>query len=88
MRSLKKAAFETGFGVAAARAKTPLKTTNSIRGLELLRRAGIDPAVVDSRPLNVIMNDEIPYAKWDKQANLMKRAGYKDWQDFQKRRSW
>jgi len=37
---------------------------------------------LDQRPLTQIMNDEIPYARWNRQRETMRRAGYADYQDF------
>ena len=31
----------------------------------LLKRAGVDPVTVDKRSLGEIMNDSIPYEKWE-----------------------
>jgi len=41
-----------------------------------MERGGLDPILLDRRPLHQILNDEIPYAKWDRQLYLIKRAGY------------
>lgn len=32
---------------------------------EIMRRAGRDPVWADRRPLSEIMNDEIPYERWE-----------------------
>lgn len=49
---------------------------------EMLRRARIDPVRVDTRPLSAIMDDFIPYEKWEKQSELMRRAGYRNHQEL------
>jgi hypothetical protein len=49
---------------------------------EILRRAGIDPVRVDKRPLSEVLDDYIPYAKWERQAEAMRRAGYYNHQDL------
>jgi hypothetical protein len=59
-------------------------TTN--RRTEQLRRAGRTPEWADKRPLNEVMNDEIPYARWEKQAALIERAGFTSWVELLKRR--
>lgn len=46
---------------------------------EMLRRAGIDPAQIDARPLSVIMDDEIPFTRWEREEVLIQRAGYRNW---------
>ena len=46
---------------------------------EMFKRAGVDPVQVDPRPLNVIMNDEIPFARWEREEALIQRAGYRNW---------
>ncbi len=51
-------------------------TTPTSRQLELLRRAGRDQYAIDKRPLCEILNDEIPYARWEKALNVLRRAGY------------
>lgn len=50
--------------------------TTEQRRAELVRRGGLDPVMLDTRPLHQIMNDEIPYAKFDRQLRLINRAGY------------
>ena len=56
------------------------------RRSELIRRAGKDPVQLDTRPLSVIMNDEIPYIKWARQAQVLIRAGHKSWVELLKER--
>lgn len=51
------------------------------RRAEMLRRGGIDPIRLDKRPLAVIMGDCIPEAKWERQLQIIQRAGFKDQQD-------
>lgn len=35
--------------------------------INLLKRAGKDPVFYDPRPLNEIMDDEIPYDRWEQE---------------------
>jgi hypothetical protein len=63
-------------------ASVPKLKLRTIRQQELLRRAGIDSVRVDRRSLGEIMNDEIPEARWRRQAAIMQRAGYTDYADF------
>lgn len=53
--------------------------TTTDRKAELLRRAGIDPIRVDTRPLSIIMDDEIPYQRWERELQVIQRAGYRNW---------
>jgi len=54
----------------------------------MLEQAGRDPAVWGvKRPLNEIMNDEIPYERWERELERLTRAGYADWGDFLKQRA-
>lgn len=52
------------------------------RHAEMLRRGGIDPIRLDKRPIGVIMGDEIPYEKFERQWAAIQRAGFKDHQEF------
>jgi hypothetical protein len=54
------------------------------RRMALLKRGGIDPMRLDKRPPRVVfpMNDDVPWARWERQAEAMRRAGYADYQDF------
>lgn len=45
----------------------------------VLRRAGIDPVAVDPRSLSEIMDDSIPYERWNREQLVIKRAGYENW---------
>lgn len=54
------------------------------RRTELLKRGGIDPIRADTRPFHVIIGDEVPYEKFEKQFELVKRAGYTSWQKYLK----
>jgi hypothetical protein len=54
-------------------------TTTDQRKAELLRRAGKDPVVLDTRSSGEVLSDEIPYARWAKELNVIKRAGYRNW---------
>lgn len=47
-----------------------------------MRRGGIDPVRVDRRPLGVIMGDEIPEQRWQRELSTLQRAGYADRQDY------
>jgi len=60
--------------------------TTTDRKAEALRRAGRSPEWADKRPLNEVLNDCIPYQLWEKQAALIKRAGYTSWLELLKRR--
>ena len=51
-----------------------------------MKRAGRDPVQLDTRPLNIIMKDNFPWRKWEKQQNVIKRAGYHTWEDLLKAR--
>ena len=51
----------------------------SDRRAALIKRAGVDPVRVDPRPLSEILQDEIPYLRWSKEAQVIVRAGYKSW---------
>lgn len=48
------------------------------RELALLRRAGKDPIAFDPRPLAEIMNDCIPYERWERELRIVQRAGYRN----------
>lgn len=52
------------------------------RRAELLRRAGRDPVRYDKRPLHAILDDEVPYQRWIRERELIKRAGYDTWQKY------
>lgn len=56
-----------------------LRTTTDARKLELLKRAGKDPVVIDKRSSAEIMKDEIPYLRWAKEQLVIVRAGYRTW---------
>ena len=49
---------------------------------ELIKRSGIDPIQMDKRPLGEILNDEIPYQKWDEEMKALQKAGFQGWQDY------
>jgi hypothetical protein len=51
-------------------------TTLTERQLEILRRGGRDHYSMDRRPLREAMNDEIPYARWEKALNVLRCAGF------------
>jgi hypothetical protein len=53
-----------------------VQTTTNSRRDDMLRRAGKDPIEYDRRPLNIIMNDEIPEARWEREFEIVKRAGF------------
>jgi hypothetical protein len=44
------------------------------RQAELIRRGGIDPIRVDTRPFGEIIDDEIPYARWERERKRRKNA--------------
>jgi len=50
----------------------------------MLKRAGIDPIRVDPRPLSEIMNDEIPYERWDEELCQIKEMGHQSLTDYLK----
>lgn len=50
-----------------------------MRTEELLKRAARDPVEVDKRPLHVIMNDHVPYERWEREKQIINRAGYRTW---------
>jgi len=53
----------------------------------LIQRAGKDPIILDTRPLSVIMNDCIPYDRWEKEKVVINRAGYPSWFELLKARA-
>ena len=52
------------------------------RQAEILKRSGRDALTLDKRPLNEILDDKIPYERWDRQFSVLRRAGYSDYQDL------
>ena len=60
-----------------------LKTT---RRQELARRAGKDPIVLDTRSSEEILNDRIPYDRWERERKVINRAGYRTWEELLKAR--
>lgn len=59
-----------------------MTTTDDERRAEIMRRGGIDPIRVDRRPLSVIMGDEIPLRRWQHERYILRRAGYRNRQDW------
>ena len=53
--------------------------TTDERRKELLRRAGKDEIILDTRSTAEILEDEIPYKRWRKELRVIKRAGYENW---------
>lgn len=53
---------------------------------ELIRRSGKDPVVLDRRSSEEILNDEIPYMRWSKEAAVIVRTGCKTWADLLRER--
>jgi hypothetical protein len=49
-----------------------------------MQRMGIDPIRYDTRPLHIIMDDEIPWQRWSDEFAEIKRLGYSTWQEWQK----
>ena len=70
MKSLNPKALPVKVSVTASDGAAPKLTP---RSKELLRRAGIDPLRADSRPLAEIMQDHIPYGRWNLEAYLRQR---------------
>lgn len=48
----------------------------------MLIRGGRDPFVLDRRPLSVIMNDEIPYDRFDRELKELQAKGFDGWPDY------
>jgi len=71
-------------GTRSRPAKGQLSPTTTERRAELLRRSGADPLRFDKRPLKAIMKDEIPYARWERERETIRRMGYRGWQHLLK----
>lgn len=66
--------------------KGQTQKTIDARKLAILKRAGRDPVELDTRPAHVIMNDNFPFERWEKERNVINRAGYRTWEDLLKAR--
>jgi hypothetical protein len=59
---------------------------STIRRNELLRRAGKDPIVMDTRSSEEVLDDVLPYERWARELNVINRAGYRTWAELLKAR--
>lgn len=57
------------------------------RKAQMMKRGGIDPMRADRRPLNIVMNDEIPYERFENQYRRLRRTGYDGWEQYLKARA-
>lgn len=45
---------------------------------EMIKHTGLDPLRFDRRPLSEVMNDEIPYERWEREAKAKAKTRTKD----------
>ena len=52
----------------------------------IVRRAGKDPVVLDTRSSEEVLGDEIPYLRWAREAQVLVRTGHASWVELLKAR--